>query len=430
MAPRSALDTWPDEVDTHLSDAVPRRVVLLSGSVRDKAAQLLTESREAGPGLTMLVTNHDVLSSSHTGKTKTVQGRAVFAKAIREAPLDAMVVDELHRAKGRSSNLSKGLGSISAFVPRRIGLTGTVAPHSPLDLFAQWRWLAPEVFGTSWTDFEATYAKMGGYYGKEVIGYVNLDQLRALQQNHSMVVRKADALDLPPVTERIVPVTLTPRERKAYDQMEDTLVADLPDGDAAIAASRLVQWLRLRQLTSGYVMDSDTREITRFGDSKLRVTIDLLRELTDADEKVVVFAHFRADVAGVVESATKLKGVRVEFITGDTTDKDRRSIRKDFVSHVGPMVIVAQMRTVSLAINEFVVASHGVFLSMSERRDDWIQAKDRLDRKGQTRPVTLHYVVVPESIDVDIMDAHRKKGSLEAAILGRLSRKADTKDKT
>lgn len=429
FAPKSVIDTWPDEVDTWLPQRIERRVVVLDGTVLEKAEQVKQEAADhhaavgAGEwsGVTMLVTNHDVLSHSNKVKgTKTVTTRGRMIDAIRAAGFDLCVVDESHRAKGRSSNLSRALRSLSRDLPRRLILTGTVAPHSPLDIWAQWAFLNPDRFGTRFLDFRDRYAVMGGWMGKEVTAFRHLDELRDRMAADATVVRRSEALDLPPVTERVIPVTLDPAERKAYDQMKQSLVLAVPTdptGQPIIAPTAVVQWLRLRQLTSGHVGDADG-ETNIIGSSKVDTAVDLLTDLTEADEKVVVFAHFRPDVARTAEAARKRLGdsVPVWEISGDTSSKDRRRIRKAFKDTEGAAVVVAQMRTVSLGINEFVVAAHGIFLSMSERRDDWVQAKDRLDRNGQVRPVTLHYLVVPKSIDEVVLHTHRTKGRLERAI--------------
>lgn len=81
------------------------------------------------------------------------------------------------------------------------------------------------------------------------------------------------------------------------------------------------------------------------------------------------------------------------------------------------MVIVAQIKTLSLAVNELVTANHAIFASMSQRRDEYIQARDRLDRIGQTRPVTFWHALVPSSVDHVILKSHTERTNLEDAML-------------
>jgi SNF2 family DNA or RNA helicase len=54
---------------------------------------------------------------------------------------------------------------------------------------------------------------------------------------------------------------------------------------------------------------------------------------------------------------------------------------------------------------------------MSQQRDDWEQAKARLDRTGQTRPVTFWHMIAPGTVDSVILQSHRDRTSLETAML-------------
>ena len=421
-APLSAVDTWPDEVAKHLPDVIERDVIVLDGSGADKVETV--RALEPGDGLTLVVTNLDVFSQSHLMPgTKTVTVRSAMVGAIRGQGFEVGIVDESHRIKGHSSNVSRAFGALATDIPRRIIMTGTVTPHSPMDIFAQWRWLNPDRFGTRKQAFESRYAIMGGYRGKQVIGFRNQPELRRLRAMDSMVVRKEDALDLPPVTDVRHTVHLSSKEAKAYRQMAQTLVIQQDgDGNQIIAPNAMVQWMRLRQLTSGHISDPITGDIEHFGDSKIKMCVDLCEDLVANDEKVVVFAHFVDDIKRAVAALEKRLDVPVDMIYGDTPGDERREIRKNFLNLKGPRIVVAQMRTVSLAVNEFVAANHAIFLSMSERRDDYDQARDRLNRKGQTKPVTFHHLLVPNSIDEALMDSHEDKASLERYLLANHDR--------
>jgi len=411
--PLSAVDTWPDEIEKHLPDHIDRRVVVLDGPGAAKV-QTVRDLPEVA-GLTVVVVNLDVFSQSHTMPgTKTVTVRNAMSEAIRKQGFEVGVVDESHRIKGYTSNVSRAMAALSEDFPRRIIMTGTVAPHSPMDIFAQWRFLNPKRFGTSVVMFRDRYAVLGGFRGKQVVAFKNLDDMRRLRDKDSIVVRKDDALDLPPVTDVTHHVTLTPAEARAYTDMAEKMVISMDGSAPHISVNALTQWMRLRQLTSGHITDGGN--VTHFGDSKIKYTSDLVADLYDSGEKVVIFAHFVDDVKRMHAALLKRK-MNTHMIYGNTKSDDRRTIRKQFLNADGPMVIVAQMRTVSLAVNEFVAASHAVFLSQSERRDDYEQARDRLNRKGQTKPVTFHHMIVRGSIDEAVMKSHTTKATLESVIL-------------
>jgi SNF2 family DNA or RNA helicase len=75
----------------------------------------------------------------------------------------------------------------------------------------------------------------------------------------------------------------------------------------------------------------------------------------------------------------------------------------------------------SLAVNELVTANHAIFGSLSQQRDDLEQAKARLDRTGQTRPVTFWYAVAPKTVDEVILKSHRDRSNLENELLRHIA---------
>lgn len=423
-APLSALDTWPDQIDEHLPDDIPFEVHLLEGSIEEKAERIRELAGTPRCGATRIVlVNHDAFSSRAKAKgTKTVTKADRMVFAIRDWMPDGLVVDECHRFKGHTSNRTMTLKRAinHAKIPRVIGLTGTVAPRNLLDVYGQWQLINPDRWG-SWDDFRFRYARYGGWKDREILGWQRLDEFRELLLEDAYVARKADCLDLPPVTDRKVPVRLSPRERRAYIQMAEEMLADLPDGRVALTPSAAVKILRLRQLTGGFVGhrdEHDTSVETEFGRSKARVCADLVSDLVANGEKVVVFAHFRHDLTTITEEIRKLRNPPswLARIDGDTPTERRQHLRKGFRMWGHPAVLVAQMRTMSLAVNELTVASHAIFYSLSERRDDYDQARDRLNRLGQEQPVTFHHLVVPDSIDTALLRAHREKLQLEQAV--------------
>lgn len=374
------------------------------------------------------------------GRTKTVQ----MLRAIRKYAPHVIVVDESHIIKSASANISKAMYQIGQIAPHRIILTGTVNPHSPLDVYGQWRFLAPWTFsdqhGAAYTDhpdqmtdadkrevrpwpwgrFRDRYAIPGGYKGKGIGGYQNLDELNDRIAERSMVVRKEDALDLPPVTDIDVHVTLSPKEAKAYDEMMNELVMQLESGELLEAPNPLAKYMKLRQITAGFAKDTTTGDVHIIGHAKRKAVKEVVETQLAGENRVVVFAYFRSECK-MLADMLKARGVTVELITGDTPARERLAIRRRFANvsgNPGRVILVAQARTMSLSVNELVTAQNAVFASMSERRDDWIQARGRLDRKGQKgHHVTFWNVYVPDTVDSVMLSNHKARGDLEKALL-------------
>lgn len=403
------------------------------------------EKALAGNKITILSMSAGSISSwcSNVGEVSRAQRTAQMKTAIRKYDPHLIVVDESHIIKSDQANISLAMSHLGTLAPHRIILTGTVMPHSPLDVYGQWRFLAPWTFSAyhgkkktkkphklsekdlaelrpwAFGRFKAKYAQMGGFEGKQVMGFINLDDLQARIAERSMVVRKRDALDLPPIMDSNIYVTPSPAERKAYKDMKDELLAKAESGELIEAPNALSKLMKLRQITAGFIKDTETGEYHVLGSSKIKA----LKELTDvqlvSEDRIVVFAYFKFECARIAEALAK-KGRVVEVITGDTKPKDRLEIRtrfKEVDKNPTPMIMVAQAKTMAVSVNELVTACHAIYMSYSEQRDVWQQSRDRLDRNGQTRPVTFWNILVKESVDEIMLETHRGRGDLEAEML-------------
>jgi hypothetical protein len=239
-----------------------------------------------------------------------------------------------------------------------------------------------------------------------------------------MVVTKADALDLPPVTDVDVHVSLNPREERAYQEMAEDLAAQMDDGSLLEAPNALSKIMKLRQIAAGFVKDTDTGEVHVVGDSLRKAVREVVEVTLGGEQRIVVFAYFRSECAMLAETLAKDKNSTVELITGSTPARDRLAIRQRFGDVSGNqkrMILVAQQRTMSLSVNELVTAQNAVYASMSERRDDWVQSRGRLDRNGQIgNRVTFWNCYSPGLIGNIMLDRHKDRGDLEAALLNHI----------
>lgn len=412
----------------HYTKAIALAARDADGTVLDDERLRRGPGEVHGPKVVLSVINLDTLAQRREHGSKTTAD--VVLDAIKRFDPDLVVVDESHKIKSNSANASRLLARLSKSVPRRILLTGTVMPHGPLDVYGQWRFLAPDAFAEvtptgqrlplSFGRFQDRYAKMGGWMGREVIGYKRLDELQEIMARNSIVARKEDALDLPPTTDVTVPVHLSGTEAKAYADMKDTLAADLATGGLATAPNRLAQSMRLRQITAGH-LPTDDGAVRVIGDSKVRTVAGIVNDSLAGERRVVVFALFTHEVDQLAD-ALQVRGTEVQVITGQTSTAERMRLRQRFGSDDRTrMVMIAQVKTMSVAVNELVTANHAVFASLSYQRDDLVQARDRLNRIGQKRPVTFWYTIAPGTIDAVILDAHTKRTDLESAVLQHIS---------
>jgi SNF2 family DNA or RNA helicase len=417
---------------------VAKRQLLVVGGAGHKWKGFATEgvtyerARIGTPRIVVAVLNLEALSQ-RTAVSKTKTSADLYRAAMAKFSPHLLVVDESHRIKSPTSNVSKLLRKMAAECPKVLLLTGTPMPHSPLDVWAQWAVLDPSAFsdrhtGRPWTfiGFRNRYAEMGGFGGKEIKAFIHLDDLQRRIAPRSMVLRKEDALDLPPTTDVVLDIELNAAEQRAYADLKKDLVAAI-DGGVVTAGNRLTQMLRLRQITSGFVKD-DTGTISQLGTSRRDAALSLLEDLLATENRIVVFAWARQEVDGLVaaiNARSGLYGAKAFGITGDTPDDVRLGLRARFgdpVRWTDKQILVCQIRAMSIGVNELVMASHAIFLSLSQQRDDLIQAKGRLDRQGQTKPVTFWHLVAPGTVDEVILRSHRDRTDLESNLLTHLKK--------
>jgi hypothetical protein len=466
VAPLTAADTWVLQPPSFMESVVKAR--LMQGSTAEILDQIAkasdwtsvpeakvkvdhTKGKNFNSRVTILSMSAGALSSYCDERSNVVRA----LRRIRRYKPHVIVMDESQIIKSATSNVSKAMYQIGQLAPHRIILTGTVNPNSPLDCYGQWRFLAPWTFSEeydepwtkqpllmtraqqasirpwSWGTFRDRYAEKGGYKGKGIKGMnpLTIGELHDRVAERSMVVLKADALDLPPTTDVDVHVTLSPREAKAYVEMAEDLAAMMESGELVEAVNPLAKMMKLRQIAAGFVKDTDTGQVHVIGES-LRKAVREVVDVTLAGEKrVVVFAYFRSECQ-MLADALLSKDTHVELITGQTPARERLAIRQRFGDVSGNpkrTVLVAQQRTMSLSVNELVTAQHAVYASQSERRDDWVQSRGRLDRNGQTGPVTFWNCFTPNLIGDIMIRRHHDKGDLEAALLNHVKQVARTR---
>ena len=393
---------------------------------------------DSKPRLIIEAINLDLLSQRRQVGSKTMAD--VLLAAVTDFDPDLVVIDEMHKIKSVSSNSSRLAARIGNRVPRRIGLTGTVIPHSPLDVYAQWRFIDPKAFGrvqpggtrrtATFAHFKEDYAQMGGYMGHEVVGFKNLDRLEEIMAERSAVAIKSECLDLPETSDVIVPVNLSPKELKAYGDMrtrlqvefreEDDSKADGAKSDGSTTAmSRLTRAIRLRQITAGHLPD-DEGQLREVGRSKAKTIASIVHDTLADETRIVIFGAFRAELKAIAEEVER-PGTTVLTITGDTPPEARLAMRQRFGAYSEErLVIVAQIRTLSVAVNELVTAQNAIFASLPWQRDDIVQARDRLNRLGQRGSTTFWYALAPNTIDEVVYQVYQDRTDLEKALMNHI----------
>jgi len=413
LCPKSVVPVWPAEMHKHLRTlsrdwlAWPphgqaERIMRLPVARRTESLLAARASAYSARRPFLAVVNYE---AAHQGR---------MAEALQRLRWQVLVLDECHRIKSPSGVASRFCSRLADRIPRRIGLTGTPMPHSPLDVYAQLRAIDKHVFGASNALFRARYARFGGYGGKEVIGFQNLEELHRKLYTVTFRVRSSDVLKLPELTEVTYTCELSPPARRAYQQLEAELRAELESGTLT-AANGMVRLLRLAQITGGTVTN-DAREVVHVDTAKADLLSEVLESLQpfepgEAREPVVVFGHFHSELDAVHRasreldiSAAELSGRCNELAQWQAGDAD---------------LLVVQESAGGLGI-DLTRARYAIYYSHGWSLGDYEQSRARVHRPGQTRPVTIIHLVAERTVDEVILRALARKGRIVDLVVDEL----------
>ncbi len=396
VAPLAARPIWRDEVKLVWPEM--RTLNLTKGSIVERAQRLSDAAQHADAFIAV------------------VGYESYWRQPLRKALLawdpHFVIYDEAHRLKGRTTKQARFAHHLAEKVSHRLGLTGTPSPNGLQDMFSVFKALKPSLFGTRWPDFESMYLIMGGYQGYQIIGYRNEDGASEIIQDNSFRITKADALDLPEQVDVRIPIALSPKETNAYEEMKKHAIAEVQDAmtgkyGTALARIVLTSAIRLQQITSGYVKVEDG-SLVKLGTSKIDTLRDLLEDVLAQTSHVVVFCRFTHDVEAIADAVAKIKK-SVYVLDGRVLPEVRENEIKNFQDYGG--VLVGQIQVSSLAI-DLSCAHTAIFYSPDYSLTNYLQARDRLHRIGQTHHVTYYSLVAEGTVDTKLYRVLEKKENL------------------
>lgn len=332
----------------------------------------------------------------------------------RRAGFDMVILDESHRAKAAGSKVSKYLAMLGKVTPIRMCLSGTPMANSPLDVYGQYRFLDPTIFGTRHSAFLQEYAILGGPDRNFIVGFKNQQSLNEKFSRIAYTCKMDDIKDkiklpdaLPPIERRVL---LPYRDTVTLKGLAREFVAECGSG-TVVAANVLVKMLRQQQITSGFcqVEDAPGEEprIEELNTAKQDELRDILSDISPKSS-VVVFCVFKHDLDAIHEAAAQL-GRKCFELSGRTNELEV------WKSYDGA-VIAVQIQAGSEGV-DMTKANHVIYFSLPHSMALYNQSKARLYRPGQTRPVSFIHIIAQKTVDeamyksllrkIDIVDAIR-----------------------
>ena len=394
VAPLSILGVWEEEFQKFAD--FPYALAVLSGS---SAKKLDTLRHMNGTALQVVVVNYESAWR--------------LEKALTTWHPDLIIADEGHKIKTHNIAASKAMHRMGAKASYRLLLTGTVITNKAIDVFSQYKFLNPAIYGNSFYAFRNRYFDMVGYGNHTPVLKKSMEG-ELTEKLHSISYRatKAECLDLPETTDVIRQIELEPAALRIYRGLVKESYAELAGGEVT-ATNILTRLLQLSQLTGGFLGNDETAAVEQVSAAKLSALEDILDGAVAEGKKLVIIARFIPEIKAICKLLEK-RGLGYSCITGEVKNRDEQVAR--FQNEPEVMAFVGQIATAGLGIT-LTAASTMVFYSLDYSMSNFEQTKARIHRVGQRMPCTYLYLVARGTVDEKVLTALESKADLARTLV-------------
>lgn len=376
------------------------------GSTKDKLADL-----ENLPDSRYLITNIETLRAGAEKISKSKYHFPVaekLAELCKKGIISVIAFDECHKSKDPTSLQSRAMSLLSA--PYMAAMSGTPLMNNPLDLYFPLSWLGYEKH--SFYQFKQHYCTLGGWGGSQVVGYKNLEEIRALMDEVMLRRLKTEVLDLPEKIRKIEYVDMTAKQAQIYKEVYMGVMNELQK--IKFSNNPLSMMIRLRQATGWTGILSQTVQES----AKMDRMVELIEEISASGQKAIVFSNWESMTEVARE---KLKSYNPAYITGNTKADDRMNEVTRFQNDKNCKVIIGTIGAMGTGLT-LTAAQNVIFLDSPWNMALKAQAEDRAHRIGTQGTVNVITLVCKNTIDERIEELVEKKGQIADALVdGKVS---------
>ena len=367
-----------------------------------------------------LILKEDILLINY--EAITLKRNAGIINLMRD---NMVVLDESSKCKNAQTKITKALLSMRNLPKFKLIMSGTPAPNSPMEYYAQMEWLRPGILHKSFYGFRNTYFHLqrGGQImnGSVVTRRALFDAMRTgfkyvitPQNLKRMMVkidplisraRKEDCLDLPSKVDEIRQVTLSAQQMKHYREMKNCLITEIR-GQQIVAQVILAKILKLQEIVSGFCFDSSGNILEiKDGDSKYNELLKTLDEI--GDKQVIVWCRFKYEIQRLLKLLPNSCSLYSET-------KDREDSINGF-KQGKYKYFIANTHSGGHGLT-LINCSYMIYFSIDYSWEGMAQSRDRNHRIGQTEKCTYIYLIGKDTIEEDIFKIVKEKGKINKLI--------------
>lgn len=315
---------------------------------------------------------------------------------------DTLIIDELSSFKSSKAKRFRALKKVRPYFKRIVGLTGTPAPNSLIDLWPQLYLLdGGERLGKTITGYRERYFVPGDRNQFVVFNY-NLRE-GAEEAIHNKIsdicvsMKADDYLDMPERIDNIVKIDIPKKALKEYEELEKELIIQLDDEDISASNSAVLTG-KLLQMCNGAIYADETKEVINIHDEKLNALMDIIEAANG--KTVLIFYSFKHDLIRIKNylKKNKIKGQEL----GGSED-----IKKWNDGEIP--VLLLHPASAGHGLNLQYGGNIIVWFGLTWSLELYQQACARLYRQGQKESVVIHHIIARSTVDEDVMKALQGK---------------------
>lgn len=392
VCPGSALYKWKEEFELW----VERPCLVLDGTPKQREKKLTkwTDGLCITFDTLKLVNRKD----KTTGKTrKTGELKNILDLS---GNIDAIIVDEFHRAKNKNTLTTKSLFKLMPTIPYRIALTGTPAYAKNTDIWTMLYFLYPNLFPNYWSFIDEYFQinlKWTPNGMARNIGEMLPEKEHKLQLflNKIATQRKQHDPDVMPwLPDKPIPIKILLPATKGQEKHLQMLM-DYFETENIICKQPIDRLIRYRQICQ------DPRLLELKGGSAK--TEWLTQYYKDYPERpTIIFSTFTAYLNLLAAECP----YPCALITGETSAKDRKEIETKFQNgKINILFINIKAGKESLTLDR---AESMIFLDKSPPAGDIAQASERFTATQEDRkniPKAIYELILKDTYDEQLYQA-------------------------
>ena len=380
---RVARDTWPAEIRKweHLRQMT---FAVAVGTERERAAALAQRAE-------LTIINRENVDW-------------LVNKSGCSFDFDMIVIDELSSFKSYQARRFRALMKARPLAKRMVGLTGTPSANGLMDLWAEFKLLdMGKRLGRFITHYREELFTPDKRNQQMVFSYRPKpgaeDEIYRRIGDITISMRSADYLKLPELVLTQSVVTMSAKERKAYDAMKAEMVTTIGEQEIdAVSAAALSN--KLLQMAGGAVYSEDGKAL-HLHDRKLDALEDLVES---ANGRPVLVAYWYKHDADRIHKRLTVREIKT---SQDIMDWNAGKVPIALIHPAGA----------GHGLNLQAGGSVLIWFSLTWSLELYQQTNARLYRQGQRNTVTIVHIITEGTIDEQVMRALEKKDKTQAALL-------------